>query len=267
MTINFCEVCLATIICSIITIVLYIASWYNNEEEDEKKRSTSNMQGLENDRPVSRSEPNEIINLDANNHFHSSELQSTGKIIKEKSDICRLQDEDLRSRIVENDSAEHNIADDYVTIDRQQILSEYDSVVHPDGKTGRLHLSIRYDDERSKLIVRLLDAQGLILPAQIYAPEICLSFSLIQSSGTHDNEIEKHTRIVVENAAISWKEPCTFCSTFEHVTKGNLYIKASNQTDPAAIRDREVTIPLNNLGSQGEEINEWFDLQLVQSSH
>jgi len=34
MTINFGEVCLATIICSIITIVLYIASWYNHEEKD-----------------------------------------------------------------------------------------------------------------------------------------------------------------------------------------------------------------------------------------
>ena len=34
MTINFCEVCLAVIICTIITIVLYIASWYNYEEKD-----------------------------------------------------------------------------------------------------------------------------------------------------------------------------------------------------------------------------------------
>lgn len=34
MTINFGEVCLAVIICTIITIVLYIASWYNHEEKD-----------------------------------------------------------------------------------------------------------------------------------------------------------------------------------------------------------------------------------------
>ncbi len=34
MTINLGEVCIAVILCSIITMVLYIASWYNHEEND-----------------------------------------------------------------------------------------------------------------------------------------------------------------------------------------------------------------------------------------
>lgn len=38
MAINFCEVCLATFICTIITIVLYIASWYNHEEKDVREK-------------------------------------------------------------------------------------------------------------------------------------------------------------------------------------------------------------------------------------
>ncbi|CAF1040232.1 unnamed protein product [Adineta ricciae] len=269
MTINFCEVCLAVIVCSIITIVFYVASWFTHEEHDDntsKEPGVSNMQGLDNDEPVARSEPNEIINLDAENRLISPTSQSTGKIVKENSDIDLLQDKNLRAHIAQNEFDDQHIADDYVTIDHAHSLAEYDAVVHPDGKTGRLHLSIRYDDERSKLIVRLLDAQGLIRPEQIYSPETCLTFFLTKSN-TDDSETEKHTRVVVENAAISWNEPCTFCSTFEHVIQGNLYVKASNRTDPAAIRDREVTIPLNNLGSQGEEINEWFDLQFVQSTH
>jgi hypothetical protein len=38
MTINFCEVCLAVTICSIITIMFYIASWYNHEEKDVREK-------------------------------------------------------------------------------------------------------------------------------------------------------------------------------------------------------------------------------------
>jgi hypothetical protein len=193
------------------------------------------MQGLDNEKAIPRSEPDQTIHFDIKRNLSISEHQASGEIIKEKSDLCRLQDEDLRSRVTENKSDEHHIADDYVNIEHQNSLFEYDPVVHPDSKTGRLHLSIRYDDERSKLIVQILDAQGLILPEQFYALEMGLTFSLIPTSTN-----EKHTRIVVENAAVSWKEPITFCITFENATKKNLYINASNKTDPSVPRDREV---------------------------
>jgi len=265
----FCEVCLAVLICSVITIVFYIASWYNheeNEEEEFKEPGTSNMQGLDNDEPIPRGELNETLNFDSEKHLITPEHQSSGAIIKEKSDLCRLQDEDLRSRIAENESGEHHITDDYVNIERQGSVSEYDPVVHPDSKNGRLHLSIRYDNERSKLIVQILDGQGLIRPEQLYSPQMCLTFTLI-GPYTNEDDTEKHTRIVVENAAVVWKEPMTFCVTFENATKQNLYVNITNKTDPTAPRDREISIPLNNLGSQAEEINEWFDLQFVQSSY
>lgn len=256
MTINFCEVCLAVIICTIITIVLYIASWYNYEEEKDvrkilflcienienlfqedefKKPNTSNMQGLDNDETIPRGEPNEILNFDFDRDVLTSEHQSSGEIIKEKSDLCRLQDEDLRSRVAENESDEHHLSDDYVNIENQNTISEYDSVVHPDTKIGRLHLSIRYDDERSRLIVQILDAQDLIRPEQLYAPEMCLIFTLI---GPYSND--DHTRIVVNNTTVIWKEPIIFCSTFENAIKQNLHVNVSNKTDPAAPQDREV---------------------------
>jgi hypothetical protein len=37
MTINCCEVCLAVFICSVITIVIYMASWLNHEETEVRK--------------------------------------------------------------------------------------------------------------------------------------------------------------------------------------------------------------------------------------
>ena len=140
------------------------------------------MQGLDNDEPIARGEPNETVSFDS--HGHS--LTSSGEIIKEKSDLCRLQDEDLRSRV-----AEPHLSDDYVTVDNQNTISEYDPVVHPDANMGRLHLSIRYDDERSRLIVQILDAQGLIRPEQVYAPEMCLTFALI---GPYANDDEAENR-------------------------------------------------------------------------
>lgn len=197
------------------------------------------MQGLENEEPIPRGEPNESLNFDVDRHSITPEPRSSGEIIKEKSDLYCLQDEYLRTRVAENESGEQHIADDYVTVERPDSFSEYDPVIHPDAKTGRLHLSIRYDDERSKLIVRILDAQGLIRPEQLYAQEMSLTFSLIKPSDQRDNA-EKHTRVIVENAAVSWKEAVTFSVTFENVTKEKLYINASNKTDPAAVRDREV---------------------------
>jgi hypothetical protein len=197
------------------------------------------MQGLDNDTPIPRGEPNETLNFDANRHIFTFDRQSSGEIKKERSDLYRLQDEDLRSRIAENESDEQHITDDYINIERQNSLSEYDPVVHPDSKIGRLHLAIRYDNERSQLIVQILDAQGLIRPEQLYAQEMCLTFTLI-GPFNNDDDTEKHTRIAVENAAISWKEPMSFCITFENATKQNLYVNATNKTDPAAPRDREV---------------------------
>lgn len=214
------------------------------------------MQGLDNDQPIPRGELNETLNFDSERRYSTSEHRPSGEIIKEKSDLCRLQDEDLRSRVAENSSGENHITDDYVKIEHQSSVNEYDPVVHPDSKPGRLHLSIRYDYERSKLIVAIIDGQGLIRPEQNYSPEMCLTFTLI-GPYTNDDETEQHTRILVENAAILWKEPMTFCITFENVTKQNLYVNITNKTDPAAPRDREISIPLNNLGSQGEEINGW----------
>jgi hypothetical protein len=197
------------------------------------------MQGLENDKPTHRGEPNEILNFDSNTHIPTSEHQSSGVIKKENSDLYRLHNEYLRSRIAENESGEHSITDDYVDIERQNSMSEYDPVVHPDSKIGRLHLSIRYDNERSQLIVQILDAQGLIRPEQLYAPEMSLTFTLIGPNNNKD-EIEKHTRIAVENAAILWKEPMLFSITFENATKQNLYVNVTNKSDPSAPRDREV---------------------------
>jgi hypothetical protein len=194
------------------------------------------MQGLDNDEPIPRGEPNETVSFDSNRHGLKS--SSSGEIIKEKSDLCRLQDEDLRLRVAENESGEHT-PDDYVTIDSESASSEYDAVVHPDAKTGRLQLSVRYDNERSRLIVQILDAQGLIRPEQTYAPEMCLTFTLI-GPYTNDDETEKHTRIVVDNSSVIWKEPMRFCSTLESAIKQNLYVNVSNKTDPSAPRDREV---------------------------
>jgi len=270
MTINFCEVCLAVTICSVITVIIYIASWYNDEEKEKdegefKTPGISNMQGLENEEPIPRGEPNKTLNFDARRNTGSYEHQTSNEIIKEKSDLCRLQDEDLRSRIAVKESGEQHIADDYVNIERQNSISEYDPVVHRDDKPGRLHLSIRYDDERSKLVVQILEAEGLIRPEQLYSPEMCLTFTLVGPYST-GNEAEKYTRVVVENAAVTWKEAIIFCITFENAIKQNLYIKASNKTDPAAPRDREISIPLNNLGSQAEEMNDWFTLEFVQSA-
>ena len=42
MTINFGDVCFAVIICTIVTIVLYIASWYNY---DHKEKDVSEFVG------------------------------------------------------------------------------------------------------------------------------------------------------------------------------------------------------------------------------
>ena len=173
------------------------------------------MQGLENDQPV------------------LPRHRSEGQTIKESSDLSRIQDEDLRSRV-----ADHSLADDYVNIEYPTKPTEYDPVVHPDGKQGRVHLSIRYDGERRKLVVQIVDGQGLIHPEQTYAPEMTLAFSLI--GPFNDDETEKHTRVVVANDAVKWKEPMEFSISRENAIRQNLYVSVANETDPHAPRDREV---------------------------
>ena len=124
-------------------------------------------------------------------------------------------------------------------IDDQTTLGEYDAVVHPENKIGRLHLSIRYDDERSQLIVRIIDAEGVIRPEQVYAPEMVMTAALIGLDG-NEMDGEKHSRVFVDNASVNWKKPMTFCVTYENAQKQHLYFNLSNKTDPAAPRDREV---------------------------
>ena len=206
-----------------------------------KKADSSNIQGVANDVLPVRGQPNEILQFDSERSGRSGGDLSTGEIITEKSDITRLQDEDFRSRVTENASHDHSIPDDYVTVDHQTSLSDYDPVVHPDARVGRLRLSVQYDDQHSHLNVQLIDAEGLIRPDQNYAPEMVLTFSLIGPYQS-DEKIEKHTRVVVENAAVTWKHPMTFAITLDNAIKQNLYVSATNETDPAAPNDREVSL-------------------------
>ena len=241
MTIEFGEVCLAVLVCSLITIVIYMASWYQHDEKDMKKADSSNTQGIEDDVPAPRGRQSEVLNFDPDVSTRADGDIPSGQLINEKSDITRLQDEDLRARVTEKFSREHSISEDYVTIDHQTSLSDYDPVVHPDGKLGRLHLSVRYDKQQSHLSVQLLGAEGLIRPDQSYAPEMMLTFTLI-GPNQDDEMTEKHTRIVVENAPITWKQPMTFATAFGAAIKQNLYITATNETDPAAPNDRDVSV-------------------------
>ena len=119
-------------------------------------------------------------------------------------------------------------------------VSQWDPAVHPDPKSGRLHLSIKYDDEKSDLIVQILDAQGMIRPGQIYASDTRLTFSLIANDRT-EHASEKQERIFVDNAPVQWTEPMIFCRKYDQVIEENLYILATNHNDPTAPRDREVS--------------------------
>ncbi|CAM4799842.1 unnamed protein product [Rotaria magnacalcarata] len=240
--------------------MIYITSWLTYEENDEEKFkecNSSNMQGLENDKPISHGEPKEILNVESETYLLSPNQHPSGIIVNEKSDIWRLQDEALRSQIAENQAGVSDASHDQENIATEtNTVDQYDPVVHADARPVRLQLSIRYDGERSKLIVQVLDGQGLIPPELDYAPEMCLQFTLI---GPHANEttVEKHTRIFVANDAVIWKEPMTFCATFENAIKQNLYISATNRSDPAASRDHDISIPLHMLASQDTEIKEW----------
>jgi hypothetical protein len=161
-------------------------------------------------------------------------------VVREKSDIYRLQDEDFRARVHDIASGQQHITDDAVDHPSSKSIAEYDPVVHPDSKHGRLHLSIQYNQGHNQLQVQIIDAQGVIRPEQLYAPEMHLTFSLRGNHQAGQCE-EQHARVMVENAAVAWKEPMLFSVPYENLTEQVLHIMAKNQTDPSAPRDREVS--------------------------
>jgi len=150
---------------------------------------------------------------------------------------------------LENEVNDNFQFDDYVKIDDLNSIPGYDPVVRPDAKIGCLHLLIHYDNEQTQLTVQILDEQ-------LYAQETLLTFTFVGASSA-DDVVEKHSRVIVENAPVAWKEPMRFSTTFDNVIKQNLYVCATNQTDPSAPRDREVKIPLNKLRNKDDQINEW----------
>lgn len=161
--------------------------------------------------------------------------------IREKSDILRTQYDDFRTRVTEHNTDVLNTAEIFQKNEEEIPEEVHDPVVHPDPRPGRIQLSIRYDDERSKLIVQVLDAQGLIPVDANYAPEMFVNFTL-KGLNTDEKLTEHYTRVFVENPSVVWKEPMKFCVTFENAKKQNLYVRATNRTDPAASNDREVRI-------------------------
>ncbi|CAF1114705.1 unnamed protein product [Adineta steineri] len=230
-----------------------------------RQRASSNLQGLENEKPIPRGEPDQIINFENNTQIFPAGHEPTGEIIREKSDLYRLQDEDFRLRVHEIETGDHHRANDSINHRSQSITSEYDPVVHRDSKLGRLQLSIRYNNEQNQLIIQILDAQGLIRPEQFYAPDMNLTFSLI-GNDNKEFSTEKQNRIIVENSAVLWKEPMVFSHIHKNILEQNLHILATNHTDPSAPRDREILIPLSDLQSHDKEINQWFNLQFVTST-
>lgn len=152
-----------------------------------------------------------------------------------------MQDEDFRARVKRIESNPEDPTNDSANNQQSSTqIFEWDPAVHPDGKSGRLHLSIQYDDEKNQLIVQILDAQGMIRSDQIYASDMRLTFSLIANDRTEQTS-EKHERIFVDHAPVQWKEPMIFCTKFDQVIQENLYILATNDSDPTAPRDREVS--------------------------
>ncbi|CAF1354487.1 unnamed protein product [Rotaria sp. Silwood1] len=246
-------------------LIQYFCETPSHISFEDKQPDSSNLQGLENDQPIPQGEPDEIINFNSDNRILTVEHQPTGEIIKEKSDIYRLQDEYFRSCVHDIQLGKHHKTDDSTKHHHEECISEYDPVVHPDSKPGRLNLSIRYDDERSQLIIQIINAQGIIRPEQVTARDMCLTFSLIEND-INEHDVEKHKRFISENAPILWKEPVIFCITYEKVIKKKLYIFVSNHSDPSTPRDREILIPLHNLKNHAIETNNWFDLQYVKST-
>lgn len=230
-TIDFYQISLALILCLILTILFYISSWYQTTMTDEttKLADSSNLQGLENVEPLPQGQPDEIVQFDDSS---SRGFLSSGEIVRETSDLTRLQDEDFRQRV------QHHQTNDNSDRDVPLNVENNDPVVHRDKHSGRLNLSIEFDRDDHSLNVQIVDAQGLIRPEQFSVPEMMLTFSL---NG------EKHQRIVVENAPIDWKTPMRFSTSFDNLIGQNLYIKASNQSDPSAPKDREVMPHKNNF--------------------
>ena len=87
--------------------------------------------------------------------------------------------------------------------------------------------------------MKIIDAQGMIRPEQVYAPEMCLTFSL-KRIDTNEQEKEIHERIFIINVPKQWQEPVTFSIDYTQIIQDNLHILARNSTDPSAPRDRQV---------------------------
>lgn len=212
-----------------------MASCYQNEngsQTSKKIADSSNLQGLENVVELPRGNEKEILRFDRDDSDRIS--SSSGVVVKETSDLTRLQDEDFRSRLKdEHRSMENQFGD--VPID----VNKDDPLRHRDDRQGRVNLSIRYDDEEKKLFVQLLDAQGLIRPEQFAVPEMFLQFTLV-GPNQNDFEPEKHQRIVGENAPTNCKEPMTFDIALDKAIEQNLFLRVFNDTDPSAPTDREV---------------------------
>lgn len=79
----------------------------------------------------------------------------------------------------------------------------------------------------------------MIRPNQIYASDMRLIFSLITNDRA-EHTSHRHERIFVDNAPVKWKEPIVFYTSYDQAIQQNLYILATNDSDPTAPRDREV---------------------------
>jgi hypothetical protein len=187
----------------------------------------------------------DVVSIDDSNIIIDQQEPAIA-IIKEKSHLNCLQDDDSRTYIVDHPRNQStNMFIDHVSQSTLPNVAAYDSMGHSDTKSGRIHLLIEYNDERSKLFVRILNVQDIIRPEQVYTPETSVSFTLI---GPHvdSNQIEKHTRVIVESTTMDWKVPMSFCITRDYAMKQNLYVNVSNGSDPSCTNDREVSVTRQN---------------------
>ena len=191
------------------------------------------MEALNKAEATSHDEISNTLDLDLKNDIITSEYQVSDEVNNKKSDLCDFNNQALLSSDVPNLS---NI--DHANVERQNITLKYNSTVSSNSKPGRLHLLIRYDNERSKLIVEILDFEDLVVPKQENAFVVCLEFTLI-GPYSDENSTEKFTRILVENVAKEKKDPMEFCTTLEYATKQNLYVNAANASLETSL-DREV---------------------------
>lgn len=81
----------------------------------------------------------------------------------------------------------------------------------------------------------------MIRPEQVYAPDMCLSFSLVRNDVKEEVEEKcKFDRVFVIDAPKQWQEPVMFSIAFNQVIQETLHVLARNDSDPSAPRDRQV---------------------------